>query len=113
MLRNNSFPVLAPRAYLMLPPAPKAGDEAFIRDRFETIAGLGEIVATFHVLKADADALGKAFPKAHAIAMQPFAKPDRAGWVDFVMPPPEAAAPPAPVADAGPSTSSSSSEPAP
>ena len=55
----SAAPVLAPRAYLMLPPTPKGGDEAFIKDRFETIAGLGQIVATFHVLKADGEALAQ------------------------------------------------------
>jgi hypothetical protein len=88
VLRNNSYPVLAPRAYLMLPPRPGSGDEAFEKDRFETIAGLGEVVATFSVLKADQDKLAQAYPKAHAVVMQPLTKSDRPGWVDFKMPPP-------------------------
>ncbi len=113
VLRNNSFPVLAPRAYLMLPPTPKGGDEAFIKDRFETIAGLGQIVATFHVLKADGEALAQAFPKAHAVAMQPIGKSDRPGWVDFGLPPQKAAPPPTGGVDAGPSASGVSSEPTP
>ena len=96
VLRNNSYPVLAPRAYLMLPARPGAGDEAFQKDRLETIAGLGEVLATFSVLKTDQDALTKAFPKAHQIVMQPIGKKDRQGWVDFNLPPAPAAEVPPP-----------------
>lgn len=93
VLRNNSYPVLAPRAYLMLPPRPGAGDDAFQKDRMETIAGLGQVIATFSVLKSDQDALKQAFPKAHQVVMQPISKKDRKGWVDFDLPPvPEAPA---------------------
>ena len=87
VLRNNSYPVLAPRAYLMLPPRPRAGDEAFQKDRLETIAGLGQVIATFSVLESDAADLAKAFPKAHAVRMKPFGKSDREGWRDFILPP--------------------------
>ena len=88
VLRNNSYPVLAPRAYLMLPPRPGAGDDAFEKDRFETISGLGEVIATFSVLKSDQEALSKAYPKSHSIVMQPLTKTDRPGWVDFQLPAP-------------------------
>ncbi len=96
VLRNNSYPVLAPRAYLMLPARPGAGDEAFQKDRLETIAGLGEVLATFSVLKTDQDALTKAFPKAHQIVIQPISKKDRQGWVDFNLPPVPQAVDPSP-----------------
>ena len=103
VLRNNSYPVLAPRAYLMLPPRPGAGDEAFQKDRLETIAGLGEVLATVSVLKTDQEALSKAFPKAHQIVMQPIGKKNRQGWVDFNLPPvPEA--PQEPPQEAGSAT---------
>ena len=114
VLRNNSYPVLAPRAYLMLPPRPGAGDDAFDKDRFETIAGLGEVIATFSVLKSDQEALAKAYPKAHGVVMQPLTKKDRPGWVDFQLP-----APAPPVVDVEASnaatgtTSSGGAEPTP
>lgn len=103
VLRNNSYPVLAPRAYLMLPPRPGAGDEAFQKDRLETIAGLGEVLATISVLKTDQEALAQAFPKAHQIVMQPIGKKNRQGWVDFNLPP-VAEAPPEPAQETGSTT---------
>jgi hypothetical protein len=83
LLRNNGLPVLAPRAYLMLPPTPGGADAAFVKDRFETIAGLGEVLATLHVRKVDGQALKAAFPKAHTLLMQPIGKSGRPGWLDF------------------------------
>jgi hypothetical protein len=108
LLRNNQLPVLSPRAYLMLPARPNGADEAFVKDRLETIAGLGEVVALIHGRVEDAQVLTQAFPKAHSVAMQPISKPDRPGWLDFggqALPvlKPKAAAP-----DAGPNEDPSS-----
>jgi hypothetical protein len=106
LLRNNGLPVLAPRAYLMLPPKPGGADAAFISDRFETIAGLGEVLATLHVRKADGEALKSAFPKAHTLLMQPIGKSDRPGWLDFGAPQKELIKPLVSRPDAGSSVKS-------
>jgi hypothetical protein len=83
VLRNNGLPVLAPRAYLMLPPTPSSDLAAFRKDRLETIAGLGEVIAHFQVRASDRKALHQHFTKAYSIDLRPFGQPMAPGWAHF------------------------------
>ena len=86
VLRNNGLPVLAPRAYLMLPPTPSSDMGAFRKDRLETIAGLGEVIAHFQVRDVDRKALHTHFTKAYSIDMRPLDDISAPGWSDFGAP---------------------------